>query len=92
MNVQLLTNSLKRAVSENDEFAEGECTKELQDTWEEALNVVSKIMLEAANRPELFREELRLAGYDEHGFRLNKSAEESESDKKEPVLTKGANE
>ncbi len=63
---------------------EGEWTKELQDTWEQALNVVSKIMLEAANRPELFREELRLAGYDEHGFRLNKS---TGKDKKEPALT-----
>jgi len=47
---------------------EGEWTPELQDTWEQALVAVSTIMMEAANRPELFREELKLAGYDEHGF------------------------
>lgn len=69
---------------------EGEWTDELQKTWEEALAAVSKIMIEAANRPELFREELRLAGYDEHGFRLKQGTTGETSESSEPALTTGA--
>jgi hemoglobin-like flavoprotein len=70
---------------------EGEWTKELEETWEKALITVSTVMMEAANRPELFREELRIAGYDEHGFRQTKTPTSDESDEKsQPALTTGA--
>lgn len=73
---------------------DGEWNQELQEAWEQALTAVSNIMMEAANRPELFREELKIAGYDEHGFRLNKEGESvvrDEQEKSEPAVTMGAN-
>jgi len=50
---------------------EGEWTPAMQSTWEAALNVVSNVMLEAANHPEKFAEELAVTGYEPNGFRKN---------------------
>jgi len=56
---------------------EGQWTAEMESTWAEALNAVASLMIEAANKPDLFRAELKLAGYGEDGFRLQPEGEES---------------
>ncbi len=48
---------------------EGEWSDELKNTWTEAINTVAKIMIDAANNPSGFSEELVHAGYRADGFR-----------------------
>lgn len=48
---------------------EGEWTVEMKAAWEDALNAVSEIMIEAANNPDSCRESLAKAGYEADGFR-----------------------
>lgn len=48
---------------------EGKWTEEMQNTWQEALQTVAGIMIEAANNPQLYKEELQLAGFGADGFR-----------------------
>jgi len=50
---------------------EGEWTDEMEATWAEALNTVAGIMIEAADTPQAFTEELSKAGYKADGFRAN---------------------
>src|SRR5690606_16787011 len=50
---------------------EGEWTEEMRSSWEEALSVVAKVMMEAANNPEECRDSLLKAGYQEDGFRAD---------------------
>ena len=48
---------------------EGEWTGEMKATWEAALQAVSSIMIEAAENPDAFRNELIQAGYQPDGTR-----------------------
>lgn len=48
---------------------EGEWTSEMKTAWEEALNAVSEIMIQAAENPESCKENLLKAGYDADGMR-----------------------
>jgi hemoglobin-like flavoprotein len=48
---------------------EGVWTEEMADTWNTALQVVSDIMIEAANEPEKYREELAKVGFLPSGFK-----------------------
>jgi methyl-accepting chemotaxis protein len=48
---------------------EGEWTPEMQETWEAAIGVVAKVMIEAADNPETYKEELATAGYQADGFK-----------------------
>jgi len=50
---------------------EGEWTPAMKDTWEAAIGVVAKTMIEAADNPELFKDELTKAGYETDGFKAN---------------------
>lgn len=50
---------------------EGDWTEEMETAWKEALDTVSKIMIEAANNPEQFEEEMCLSGFSADGFRAN---------------------
>jgi hemoglobin-like flavoprotein len=50
---------------------EGEWTPAMKDTWEAALGIVAKTMIEAADNPETFKEELAKAGYEMDGFKKN---------------------
>lgn len=50
---------------------EGEWTEEMKSTWEDALKTVSKIMIEAAENPNKFQEELTKAGFEPNGFKKN---------------------
>lgn len=47
---------------------EGEWTSEMQETWEAALKLVSDIMIQAADNPESFTDELKKSGYEADGF------------------------
>lgn len=47
---------------------EGEWTEEMHETWQNALDFVSKVMIEAADAPEKYEEELRSAGFLPDGF------------------------
>ncbi len=49
--------------------AEGEWTPEMQHVWEAAMEAVSGIMIQAAENPQDYREELAQAGYGPDGFR-----------------------
>lgn len=48
---------------------EGEWTQEMKETWQEALEIVANSMIEAADNPGLFVEELIKHGYEEDGFK-----------------------
>ncbi len=48
---------------------EGEFTPEMEDTWKAALDVVSSIMIEAAENPDKFKDELTAMGYQTNGFK-----------------------
>lgn len=48
---------------------EGEWTEEMETTWKEALQIVSDVMIEAAENPEKYTDELIQAGYLPNGFR-----------------------
>jgi len=54
--------------------AEGEWSPAMKTTWEEALAFVSNVMIEAANEPEKYKDELVAAGYQPNGF--NKQTKE----------------
>lgn len=47
---------------------EGEWTEEMQTTWQEALGFVSQLMIEAANNPQIYTDELAKAGFEANGF------------------------
>lgn len=71
-------NSHYAAVSENlvavmseHLSKEGEWTEAMKETWEAALETVSNIMIEAADNPEKFREELAASGFEADGFKKN---------------------
>jgi len=48
---------------------EGEFTLAMQDTWKAALDVVSSVMIEAAENPNKFKDELTAKGYEPNGFK-----------------------
>lgn len=48
---------------------EGEWTSAMKETWEAAIGVVAQTMIEAADSPEKFKEEIAAAGYGGDGFR-----------------------
>jgi methyl-accepting chemotaxis protein len=50
---------------------EGEWTPEMQETWEAALNTVATVMIEAAENPEAYKDEIAAAGYLPDGFRAD---------------------
>jgi hemoglobin-like flavoprotein len=50
---------------------EGKWTDEMRNTWEAALATVNKIMIEAADNPVKFAEELAANGFEPNGFRKN---------------------
>lgn len=50
---------------------EGQWTDEMKDTWQAALETVSKIMIEAADNPDMFKDELAKAGFEESGFKTD---------------------
>jgi len=50
---------------------EGDWTPEMSDTWEAAIGVVAKTMIEAADNPALFKDELAKNGYEPDGFKRN---------------------
>ena len=52
---------------------EGQWTPEMQETWEAAIGVVAKTMIEAADNPEAYKNELAKMGYEQDGFRKNDS-------------------
>ncbi len=46
----------------------------MKTAWEDALKVVSDVMIEGANNPEKYKDELAKAGYEADGFKLNSSS------------------
>lgn len=50
--------------------AEGEWTGEMRANWAAALEIVSNVMIEAADHPERFADELARAGFLPNGFRI----------------------
>ncbi|MFA6208344.1 MAG: globin domain-containing protein [Candidatus Obscuribacterales bacterium] len=52
---------------------EGEWTSEMQETWSAAIAVVAKTMIEAADNPLAYKDELTQMGYEPDGFRKNDS-------------------
>ena len=50
---------------------EGEWTAEMKENWEAALQVISEIMIEAADHPEKYSQELLKAGFLPNGFKTN---------------------
>lgn len=50
---------------------DGEWTAAMKESWEAALGVVAKTMIEAAEHPENFKDELINAGYNPDGFKNN---------------------
>ncbi|MCA9840533.1 MAG: hypothetical protein KC475_00320 [Cyanobacteria bacterium HKST-UBA03] len=52
---------------------EGEWTDEMEQNWNAAMETVSNIMIEAANQPEQYKEEMLQAGYLPNGFKVNNS-------------------
>ncbi len=48
---------------------EGEWTDEMQTAWAEAIEVVATVMIEAANNPAHYEDELVKAGYQPDGFK-----------------------
>jgi hemoglobin-like flavoprotein len=46
---------------------EGEWTDELKANWEEALQIISDVMIDAAGNPEKYQEELLEAGFQKDG-------------------------
>jgi hemoglobin-like flavoprotein len=52
---------------------EGDWTESMKKTWQEALEIVSSVMIEAADNPSKFAAELKAAGYNPDGFRTHDS-------------------
>ncbi|MBX9686848.1 MAG: hypothetical protein K2X27_09115 [Candidatus Obscuribacterales bacterium] len=50
---------------------EGVWTDEMKAAWEEALNVVASVMIEAADNPEKYTAELAAMGYQADGFKAS---------------------
>lgn len=50
---------------------DGKWTPEMQETWEAAIGVVAKTMIEAADDPAAYKDELAKTGYEADGFRKN---------------------
>lgn len=50
---------------------EGEWTEAMETTWKDALTRVASIMIESADSPAQFTDELRRAGYQADGFKAN---------------------
>ncbi len=50
---------------------EGEWTPEMAQAWDEALEAVAGIMIEAAEHPEKYADELQKAGFRPDGFKIN---------------------
>lgn len=50
---------------------EGEWTVPMAETWEAAIGVVAKTMIEAADNPDAFKLEFANCGYQPDGFRKN---------------------
>lgn len=50
---------------------EGEWTDEMKANWEEALQIISEVMIDAAAHPEQYETELTAAGYQADGFKSN---------------------
>lgn len=50
---------------------EGEWTEAMATSWDAALDTVAGIMIEAANEPERYGQELLAAGYLPNGFRVS---------------------
>lgn len=48
---------------------EGEWTDEMKTNWEEALQIISQVMIDAAANPEQYETELGAAGYQADGFK-----------------------
>ncbi len=48
---------------------EGEWTVPMAETWAAAIGLVAKTMIEASDKPDMFREELATFGYEPDGFR-----------------------
>ncbi len=48
---------------------EGEWTSQMQSAWEEALNTVNQVMIEAAENPDKYKDELEKNGYEADGFK-----------------------
>lgn len=48
---------------------EGEWTPEMKANWEAALQVISEVMIDAADHPEQYHAELAASGYQPDGFR-----------------------
>lgn len=53
---------------------EGDFDEEMRSAWQEALQAVSQVMIEAAENPEQFKAELLLAGYQADGFKKSDPA------------------
>lgn len=50
---------------------DGEWTQEMHDAWAGALSAVATIMIDAADHPEKFTDEIKQAGYQADGFKTN---------------------
>jgi len=50
---------------------EGEWTAPMAETWEAAIGIVARTMIEASDNPEAFEEELAKFGYQPDGFKKN---------------------
>lgn len=61
------------AVLEEHLSVEGKWTEEMRGNWQAALDVISEVMIEAAEHPESHHEDLAAAGYQPDGFRVGSS-------------------
>ncbi len=50
---------------------EGNWTEEMKATWKAALEVVNGVMIEAADSPDKYKEELASKGFEPNGFKKN---------------------
>ena len=48
---------------------EGEWTEEMKQNWQAAMETVSAVMIEAANNPNAYTDEIQAAGYQPDGFK-----------------------
>jgi hemoglobin-like flavoprotein len=50
---------------------EGEWTAEMEQAWKEAINVVATVMIEAAENPDKYKDDLVQHGFEADGFKKN---------------------
>lgn len=50
---------------------EGEWTDEMKQNWQAAMETVSSVMIDAAEHPEKYADEIQAAGYQPDGFKAN---------------------